>query len=144
MGDKMTDQYMGTTDIDKATQGSFNGGSNAGSNGGANGGSNAGSPSGSNGGTNAGTRKKRGVFGALRSSAKSEQDDVTKDLHKLTRTELLEMLVDETKEADRLRAENRRLRKELERAREDLDRAASLSAVIAKLEEIVERAGRQN
>ena len=148
MGDKMTDQYMDTTDIDKTTQGSsngsFNAGSNTGSNGGANGGSNAGSPSGSNGGTNAGTRKKRGVFGALRSSAKSEQDDVTRDLHKLTRTELLEMLVDETKEADRLRAENRRLRKELERAREDLDRAASLSAVIAKLEEIVERADRQN
>ena len=148
MGEKMTEQYIETTATDKTTQGSFNGsfnaGSNTGSQSGANGGSNAGSQSGSNGGTNAGTRKKRGVFGALRSSAKSEQDDVTKDLHKLTRTELLEMLVDETKEADRLRAENRRLRKELERAREDLDRAASLSAVIAKLEEIVERAGRQN
>ena len=93
------------------------------------------------------TKNNRGVFASLRGSAgpaKSEQDDVTRDLHKLTRTELLEMLVDETKEADRLRAENRRLRKELERTKEDLDRSASLSAVIAKLEEIVERAGRQN
>ena len=124
MDDKKTDQYMEIKDTDKTAQGSFNGGSNS--------------------GTNGGTRKKRGVFGSLRSSAKSEQEDVTRDLHKLTRTELLEMLVDETKEADRLRVENRRLRKELERAKEDLDRSASLSAVIAKLEEIVERAGRQN
>ena len=82
-----------------------------------------------------------GVFGAIRSSAKSEHDDLTKDLHKLTRTELLEMLVDETKEADRLREENRRLRKELNRCREDLEKAASLSSVIARLEEIVDRAG---
>lgn len=91
-----------------------------------------------------GIRSLRGVFGAVRSSAKSEPDDVTRDLHKLTRTELLEMLVDETKEADRLRAENRRLRKELERCREDLEKVASLNAVIAKLEEIVERAGSKN
>ena len=93
------------------------------------------------------TKNNRGVFASLRGSAgpaKSEQDDVTRDLHKLTRTELLEMLVDETKEADRLRAENRRLKKELERCREDLDQTASLSAVIARLEEIVERAGKQN
>ena len=87
---------------------------------------------------------KLGVFGADRSSAKNEQDDLTKDLHKLTRTELLEMLVDETKEADRLREENRRLREELDRCRQDLDKTASLSAVLARLEEIVERAGDQN
>ena len=89
-------------------------------------------------------RNKKGVFGAIRSSAKSEPDDLTKDLHKLTRTELLEMLVDETKEADRLREENRRLRKELNRCREDLEKAASLSSVIARLEEIVDRAGSKN
>ena len=93
---------------------------------------------------NDGIRNKRGVFGGVRGSVKSEPNDVTKDLHKLTRTELLEMLVDETKEADRLRAENRRLRKELDRCREDLEKVASLSSVIAKLEEIVERAGSKN
>ena len=93
------------------------------------------------------TKNNRGVFASLRGSAgpaKSEQDDVTRDLHKLTRTELLEMLVDETKEADRLREENRRLREELDRCRQDLDKTASLSAVLARLEEIVERAGNKN
>ena len=91
-----------------------------------------------------GIRNKKGVFGVIRSSVKSDKDDLTKDLHKLTRTELLEMLVDETKEADRLREENHRLKKELDRCREDLEKAASLSSVIARLEEIVERAGSKN
>ena len=94
-------------------------------------------------GPGSGFRRIESMFGSIRGSSKSE-GDLNKDLHKLTRTELLEMLVDETKEADRLRAENRRLRKELERCREDLEKVASLNAVIAKLEEIVERAGSKN
>ena len=87
---------------------------------------------------------KRGVFGTVSSPAKSDKEDLAKDLRKLTRTELLEMLVDETREADRLRAENARLRKELEKCKEDLDKTASLSAVLARLEEIIERAGSRN
>ena len=82
-----------------------------------------------------------GILGSNRGSAKPE-DDLHRDLRKLTRTELLEMLVDETKEADRLRLENRRLKKELARCREDLDKTASLDIVIRRLEEIADRAGR--
>ena len=88
-----------------------------------------------------GLGKLGGVFGSIRNSTKSE-GDLNKDLHKLTRTELLEMLIDETKEADRLRLENRRLKKELARCREDLDKTASLDIVIRRLEEIADRAGR--
>ena len=92
-------------------------------------------------GLKGGFKKMEGVFGSIRNSAKSEGDQ-NKDLHKLTRTELLEMLVDETKEADRLRLENRRLKKELARCKEDLDKTASLDIVIRRLEEIVSRSGR--
>ena len=90
-----------------------------------------------------GLGKLGGVFGSIRNSTKSE-GDLNKDLHKLTRTELLEMLIDETKEADRLRRENSRLQKELERCREELARTASLDIVIAKLEQIIRNAGYRN
>ena len=56
---------------------------------------------------------------------------------KRPRTELLELLIDETKEADRLRAENERLSEELQKCHDDLDRVASFEAVIARLESIV-------
>lgn len=92
-------------------------------------------------GPGSGFRRIESMFGSIRGSSKSE-GDLNKDLHKLTRTELLEMLVDETKEADRLRLENRRLKKELARCREDLDKTASLDIVIRRLEEIADRAGR--
>ena len=59
------------------------------------------------------------------------------NVRKLTRTELLELLIDETRESDRLREENRILREEVEKCREELDRVASLDAVIARLEMIV-------
>ena len=51
----------------------------------------------------------------------------------------MELLIDETKEADRLRAENERLSSELKKCREDLDRVASLEVVIARLEAIANR-----
>lgn len=91
-------------------------------------------------GLKSGLRKMGGMLGSNRGSAK-EEDNLHRDLRKLTRTELLEMLVDETKEADRLRLENRHLRKELERCRADLEKTASLDNVIARLEQIVNRAG---
>lgn len=80
------------------------------------------------------------LFGGGKKSTKAKADsgrNTEDDIKKLTRTELLELLIDETKEADRLRAENDRLREELERCHEDLDRVASFEAVIARLERIV-------
>jgi hypothetical protein len=80
------------------------------------------------------------LFGGGKKSSKVKAEtgrNTEDDIKKLTRTELLELLIDETKEADRLRAENDRLREELERCHEDLDRVASFEAVIARLERIV-------
>lgn len=76
--------------------------------------------------------------GKKTSKAKIERKGGSEDdIRKLTRTELLELLIDETKEADRLRDENDRLREELAKCHEDLDRIASFEAVIARLEAIV-------
>ena len=87
---------------------------------------------------------KRASFGKLFGSAKksskgksSSGRNSEEDIRKLTRTELLELLIDETKEADRLRAENERLSEELQKCHDDLDRVASFEAVIARLESIV-------
>ena len=58
----------------------------------------------------------KGLFGGGKKSsgAKGESGRNTEDeIKKLTRTELLELLIDETKEADRLREDNERLREEL-------------------------------
>lgn len=80
------------------------------------------------------------LFGSTKKSSKGKSDsgrNSEEDIKKLTRTELLELLIDETKEADRLRAENERLSDELEKCHEDLDRIASFEAVIARLESIV-------
>jgi hypothetical protein len=58
------------------------------------------------------TKKSKGIFGGGKKSSKSSADsgrNAEADIKKLTRTELLELLIDETKEADRLRAENERL-----------------------------------
>ena len=82
----------------------------------------------------------KGLFGGGKKSsgAKGESGRNTEDeIKKLTRTELLELLIDETKEADRLRAENARLSEELQKCHDDLDRIASFEAVIARLEAIV-------
>ena len=82
----------------------------------------------------------KGLFGGGKKSsgAKGERGRNTEDeIKKLTRTELLELLIDETKEADRLRAENARLSEELQKCHDDLDRIASFEAVIARLEAIV-------
>ena len=80
------------------------------------------------------------LFGSGKKSSKSKGDSgrtSEDDIKKLTRTELLELLIDETKEADRLRAEVDRLNEELRRCHEDLDRVASFEAVIARLQAIV-------
>ena len=61
------------------------------------------------------------LFGSAKKSSKGKSSsgrNSEEDIRKLTRTELLELLIDETKEADRLRA-------------------ASFEAVIARLESIV-------
>lgn len=70
----------------------------------------------------------------------SKESTPADEIRKLTRTELLEMLIDETKEADRLREENERLQKELNRVRADLEKTASLDIVIKRLQEIIDRA----
>ncbi len=81
----------------------------------------------------------KGLFGGgKKSSDRGSSGRNTEDeIKKLTRTELLELLIDETKEADRLRAENARLTDELQKCHDDLDRIASFEAVIARLEAIV-------
>ena len=58
------------------------------------------------------------------------------DIRKLSRTELLEILIEETKEAERLREENKRLTDELTRVRSDLERSASLQVIMERLERI--------
>lgn len=93
----------------------------------------------------AGTVKKPASIGKLfgggkktsRAKSSTGSRNSEDDIKKLTRTELLELLIDETKEADRLRAENERLSEELRKCHEDLDRIASFEAVIARLESIV-------
>jgi hypothetical protein len=85
-------------------------------------------------------RASKSLFGGGKKSSnkKGESGRNTEDeIKKLTRTELLELLIDETKEADRLRAENARLSEELQKCHDDLDRIASFEAVIARLEAIV-------
>ena len=80
------------------------------------------------------------LFGNTKKTSKSKPNsgrNSEEDIRKLTRTELLELLIDETKEADRLRAENERLSEELQKCHDDLDRVASFEAVIARLESIV-------
>ena len=82
----------------------------------------------------------KGLFGGGRKSSDEKggsRRNSEEDIKKLTRTELLELLIDETKEADRLRAENARLSEELQKCHEDLDRITSFEAVIARLEAIV-------
>ena len=81
-----------------------------------------------------GGSKSAGKGGSAKESSPADE------IRKLTRTELLEMLIDETKEADRLREENERLQKELDRVRADLDKTASLDIVIKRLQEIIDRA----
>lgn len=58
------------------------------------------------------------------------------DIRKLSRAELLEMLIDQIREADRLRARNKRLAKELAECKENLERSASLQIIINRLEKI--------
>ena len=65
---------------------------------------------------------------------KSNPED---EIRKLSRTELLEMLIEETKEAERLKEENEKLSAELNRCKADLDRAASLAVIIQQLEDII-------
>ena len=82
----------------------------------------------------------KGLFGGGKKSSKGNEEsgrNTVDEIKKLTRTELLELLIDETKEADRLRAENERLSSELQKCHEDLDRVASFEAVIARLQAIV-------
>ncbi len=74
-----------------------------------------------------------GLFDKLKKNNKSPEEDA----RKFSRSELLEMLIEETKEAERLKAENERLSAELTRCKEDLDRTASLAVIISKLEDIV-------
>ena len=58
------------------------------------------------------------------------------DIKKLSRAELLEMLIEETREAEELRKANQKLTSELAACREDLNRAASLQVILERLERI--------
>ena len=82
----------------------------------------------------------KGLFGGGKKSSKGNEEsgrNTVDEIKKLTRTELLELLIDETKEADRLRAENERLSSELGIERRLPIRLSYLEAVIARLEAIV-------
>ena len=58
------------------------------------------------------------------------------DIKKLSRSELLEMLIEQTRLADRLRTRNKKLTKELAVCKANLEKAASLRLIIARLERI--------
>lgn len=58
------------------------------------------------------------------------------DIKKLSRAELLEMLIEQTRLADRLRIRNRRLSKELAVYKANLEKAASLEMIMTRLEKI--------
>ena len=66
----------------------------------------------------------------------SKKRNPEEDVKKLTRAELLEMLIEETREAEDLRAENERPQKELERVRADLGNVNSLELVLRRLERV--------
>ena len=70
---------------------------------------------------------------ALGFGKKNSPDD---DIKKLSRAELLEMLIDQTREADRLRNRNKRLSKELQECKDNLERAASLEIIMRRLEKL--------
>ena len=70
---------------------------------------------------------------ALGFGRKSSPSD---DIKKLSRAELLEMLIDQIREADRLRARNKRLTRELAECKENLERSASLQIIMNRLERI--------
>lgn len=98
------------------------------------------------GGSGAGL-KLAGMFKGIRIPAagnhadKQSDTNLSDDLHRLSRTDLLEMLIDETKEADRLREENERLQEELAKCKADLDKTASLDMVIHRLERVLRESG---
>ena len=96
----------------------------------------------SNAGTKFGSMFKGIKLPAAGKSGKGEGNKLDEDLHRLTRTELLEMLIDETKEADRLREDNERLREELAKVKADLDKTASLDKIMERLEKIILLSGR--
>ena len=81
--------------------------------------------------------------GIRRGGSRSSEKEAApvEEIRKLSRTELLEMLIDETKEAERLRLDNERLQEENKRLRADLEKTASLDMVISRLQTIVDRAG---
>ena len=58
------------------------------------------------------------------------------DVKELSRAELLEMLIEETREAEDLRTENERLKQELDQCRKDLGNVNSLELVLRRLEKI--------
>lgn len=58
------------------------------------------------------------------------------DIKKLSRAELLEMLIEQTQLADRLRQRNKKLTKELAVCKANLEKAASLQIIMRRLERI--------
>lgn len=66
----------------------------------------------------------------------SKKRSPEEDVKKLTRSELLEMLIEETKTAEALREENEQLKAELARSRKDVQTAASLEMILRRLERI--------
>lgn len=58
------------------------------------------------------------------------------DIKKLSRAELLEMLIEQTQLADRLRQRNKKLTKELAICKANLEKAASLQIIMRRLERI--------
>lgn len=63
-----------------------------------------------------------------------------KELKRLNRSELLEMLLEQSKEVERLKEENRRLSEQLESRRIVIDRAGSIAEAALQLNRIFETA----
>lgn len=71
---------------------------------------------------------------------KADNPKKQRELKKLSRTELLEMLLDVTRENDTLRAENQSLREQLEDKRIRLSESGSIAEAALKLNGIFEAA----
>ncbi len=73
------------------------------------------------------------AFGLGKKEAKPEDD-----LKRLSKAELLELLIDQTRLVERLKARNKELAAELAECKADLKRTASLEIILTRLEKLGE------
>lgn len=76
---------------------------------------------------------------AKRSGRNTGYGNPIDEIAKLSRVDLLEMLIDATRETQRLREENTRLQAEIERCEAELNKTETLEDVVNRLSEIINR-----